>query len=77
MIFNIQETAFMSITSKKTHLHFTYDINNSSLCRAHEYKYLGITFQHNLRWDSHIASITHKAIAKLKYLRRVLKYGAY
>ena len=56
MAFGIYEDSVPSILEIK--------INNESITRVESYKYLGIYFDHNLKWDKHIQWIMNKT----KYL---------
>ena len=47
-------------------------MHNHSLEQVPESQYLGVTIQSNLKWDSHISSITNKSNRTLGMLRRHL-----
>lgn len=76
MEINSNKTVFMTITNKRQHYSFPYQIGNNLLEQVGEYKYLGLNISQNLRWDSHIHSTTNKALNKLSFLKRVLKFAS-
>lgn len=63
----------MTVSRKKEPSCYTYLINNQPLAKVIEHKYLGITLTCDLKWDTHITSITTTALRKLFYLKRCLK----
>lgn len=65
----------MSITRKKTPLEYNYQIDDTRLQRVQKYKYLGVLFTPDLRWNTHIDYVCSKATKALYSLRRNL-YGA-
>uniref|UniRef100_A0A224YY96 Endonuclease/reverse transcriptase n=1 Tax=Rhipicephalus zambeziensis TaxID=60191 RepID=A0A224YY96_9ACAR len=72
MTLNPDKTVYMSITRKKKPLAYDYQINDIKLKRVEKYKYLGILFTPDLRWNSHIDHVTSKATKALYSLRRNL-----
>lgn len=67
---NAKKSALLTITRKKHRSEFSYSINNVSLTRVYEHKYLGFTITQDLRWDSHISIVTSAALWRLMFLRR-------
>lgn len=72
MELNPRKSVFMSITRKKHFLNYNYSIDNTDLLRVNEYKYLGVTFTNDLRWNTHVEKVSRKANQSLWYLRRNL-----
>lgn len=72
MTLNADKTVFMSITRKKAPLKYNYHINNTTLKRVQSYKYLGIWFTPDLRWNTHVDYVCSKATKVLYSLRRNL-----
>lgn len=62
----------MTITREKHPLNFRYHVGNCYLDAVSSYKYLGVVFTSDLRWNEHTTYITNKAMKKLGYLRRTL-----
>jgi hypothetical protein len=60
----------LSITRNKTPVKHTYTLHEHQLEHADKAKYLGVTIQSDLKWDSHINNITTKANKTLGFLRR-------
>lgn len=52
MTLNAEKTVFMSITRKKAPLKYNYQIDNASIKRVQNYKYLGLWFTPDLRWNT-------------------------
>lgn len=72
MTINLRKTVAMTITRKKNPLSFRYHVDNCSLDVVTSYKYLGLVFTSDLRWNEHTTNISNKAMRKLGYLRRTL-----
>ncbi len=71
---NFDKSNYMIFTSKKTNLNLQITMDGNILKRVHEFKYLGVILQDNLKWNSHIQHITKK-IAKASYfLTKVRHY---
>lgn len=73
MPINYKKTVAMTFSNKKQPLSFSYNYNGSTLAHVSEFKYLGITFTHDLKWGKHVDQITCQALRKLGYLKRRLK----
>ena len=65
MEINTKKCKITRITRKKSPLVRDYYINDQSLESVHTYKDLGLLTSSNLSWNSHIDSITAKAIKVL------------
>lgn len=72
MSINLKQTVSMTITRKKHPLNFRYHVGNCFLDAVSSYKYLGVVFTSDLRWNEHTTYIANKAMKKLGYLRRKL-----
>lgn len=63
--FHPDKCEVMSITKKKNPHFYAYHINNTTLNRVLQKKDLGITFQHDLKFDIHITEIISSAMRNL------------
>lgn len=72
MQLNPTKTVFMSISRKKNILSYPYSINGHELAQAKQYKYLGLIFTPDLRWNLHVEELCSKANKVLWGLRRNL-----
>ena len=63
----------MTFSNKVKPLRFPYGYSGTNITHVDEFKYLGVTFTHNLKWQKHIDRIHSKALRKLFYLNRTLK----
>ena len=72
MFFHPDKCNVLSITRKKTSIKYSYTlhVHGHQLEYVDKAKYLGVTIQSDLKWDSHINSITTKANKTLGFLRR-------
>ena len=75
MQFHPDKCTNTSITRKKTNITGHYNIHNHPLENVTNTKYLGITIQGNLAWNTHIEQTCNKANQTLGFLRRNLKIG--
>ena len=66
----------LSATQKQKPVQFIYKFHGYSLEKIDSTKYLGVTFQSNLKWDNYINNITSKANQTLGFLRRNLKVNS-
>jgi len=76
MHFHPDKCNVLSITPKRNPILFKYKLHHHILEKVQSSKYLGVTLQHNLKWDKHINSITNKANQSLGFLRRNLKINS-
>lgn len=72
MMINIKKSAVLSISLKKVKTVFNYAINNITIPKVNEHKYLGLTLSHDLRCETHINKITSSALKRL-FLRHRLR----
>ena len=70
MAFHPDKCNVLSITRNETPIQYPYTLHGHQLEHADKAKYLGGTIQSDLKWDSHINSITTKANKTLGFLRR-------
>ena len=70
MVFHPDKCNVLSITWNKTPIKYSYTLHGHQLEHADKAKYLGVTIQSDLKWDSHINSITTKASKTLGFFRR-------
>ena len=70
MAFHPDKCNLLSITWNKTPIKYAYTLHGHQLEHADKTKYLGVTIQSDLKWDSHINNITTKANKTLGFLRR-------
>ena len=60
--------------SRSQPVKYFYHICNEVLSEVESAKYLGVTFNANLRWDSHISNVTSKANRTLHFISRTLRH---
>ena len=70
MNFNTNKCHILSIKNKTQ---FFYSLNNETLEYVTTNPYLGITISNDLKWHSHISTITKKANSTLGFLRRNIR----
>ena len=70
MKFNPDKCEVITITNKRSHINYSYNIHGKELVHVQHAKYLGLTFSNNLSWNKHIDNITKKANATCAFLRR-------
>ena len=75
MDFHLQKCSTLSATRKRKKIVPAYELHGHTLENVSTTKYLGVIIQDNLKWESHISSITNKANKTLGFLRRNLKIG--
>ena len=73
MEFHPSKCSTLPVTRKRQPLDSSYQLHDQTLETVKTVKYLGVTLQHELKWDSHISSICSKANKTLGFLRRNLK----
>ena len=70
--FDAQKCEKLTVTRKRQSQRGSYQLNNHNLCEVIEAKYLGVTITLDLRWNSHVTKIVHKANVRLGFLRQNL-----
>ena len=63
----------MTITNKSKPVISSYNIHNQQLECVDNAKYLGVTLNKKMKWNTHIAAITKKANQQLMFLQRNLR----
>ena len=56
----------LSITRSKTSIHYEYQLHGQPLEHVKSAKYLGVTIQSDLKWTTHVNTVTNKANRTLK-----------
>ena len=72
MAFNPGKCEHIRITNKKRPIISTYCIHSKALSETRNAKYLGVTLDSNLTFNSHINSMTRKANNTTAFLQRNL-----
>lgn len=70
MSLNINKTVHVTFTRKRANHPYRYRINDFTLNISKEFKYLGVFFTFDLRWNKHVNYIVNKAASVLGFLRR-------
>ena len=70
MEFHPQKCQLLRITNKRQPTQTEYKIHGHTLDNVEEAKYLGITIQRCLNWNTHISNITKKANSTKAFLQR-------
>ena len=76
MMFHPYKCSSLSITRSRHPLHPSYQLHDHTLGEVTAAKYLGVTIQQNMSWDSHINETCSKASKTLGFLRRNLKISS-
>ena len=76
MAFHPVKCNVLSITNNRNIIHYPYKLHGGQLEHVTKAKYLGVTVQSNLKWDSHISNICNKANSTLGFLKRNLKISS-
>ena len=72
MEFHPQKCQLLRVTNKQNPINHSYDIHGHTLDKVEAAKYLGVTIDRQLNWNTHIASITKKANSTRAFLQRNL-----
>ena len=72
MQFRPDKCKIMNFTRSPSPHKFTYTLHNQPLPNTRTYKYLGVTLNTNMKFNTHIDNIQHKANRTLGFLRRNL-----
>ena len=70
MAFHTDKCTVLTITQKKTPFKHDYILHNHIFEPVTSAKYLGVTLQSNLKWNTHIDNITSNGNKSLRYLKR-------
>ena len=73
MEFHPDKCSILRITRSKTPKIFDYKLHGQTLSSEPDTKYLGVTIDSHLSWNSHIDNVTKKANGSLAFLRRNLQ----
>ena len=76
MEFHPQKCVVLNFTRKKKPLQCKYMLHGHTLESVKEAKYLGVTFQQDMSFNTHIDNITAKASRTLGFLRRNLQINS-
>ena len=57
-------------------MQYDYKLHGTALEHVTLAKYLGLTFQHNMKWNTHINNITSSANRSLGFLRRNIQVNS-
>ena len=72
MVFNPDKCKHIRITNKQKVIQTSYNIHGQTLNETSKAKYLGVTIDNTLSWNSHIYTVTKKASQTTTFLRRNL-----
>ena len=75
MVFHPEKCSTLHMTRRRTTLAGNYFLHGHRLESVASAKYLGVTVSSDLKWDTHINTITRKASLALGFVRRNLKIG--
>ena len=70
MHFHPDKCQLLTITNKKTPSLFNYKIHNTSIQSTTDAKYLGITINNKLSWNTHIDNVCQKGNNTLNFMHR-------
>ena len=70
MQLNVDKCKTISFSRVHTHLLYEYKVNKLSMERVNSIRDLGVVFDHTLKFNEQVLSITAKAFATLGFLRR-------
>ena len=76
MKFHPDKCNVVQVTNRRTPIPTSYNLHGHTLEAVTSAKYLGVTIQNNLKWDSHINNIADKANRTLGFLRRNLRVSS-
>ena len=76
MEFHPDKCSVLSITRSKTPIHYEYQLHGQPLEHVKSAKYLGVTIQSDLKWTTHVNTVTNKANRTLGFLLRNLKISS-
>ena len=70
MEFNPQKCQILRVTNKRTPINCKYTIHEQELEETSNAKYLGVTFNNKMSWNTHINAICTKANNTMNFLQR-------
>ena len=76
MSFHPDKSKVIHITTKKKHIIHKYTLHGHTLSSVPQIKYLGVNISQDLKWNSHINSVSSKANQTLGFLKRNLKINS-
>ncbi|XP_060607677.1 uncharacterized protein LOC132759834 [Ruditapes philippinarum] len=74
MMFNPDKCEMIRITNKRKVITWSYAIHGQTLKQTNKAKYLGVTLDNTLSWNSHIEATAKKANTTTAFLRRNLSH---
>jgi hypothetical protein len=74
MMFNPDKCEMIRITNKRKVITWSYAIHGQTLKQTNKAKYLGVTLDNTLSWNSHIDATAKKANTTTAFLRRNLSH---
>ena len=72
MLFNTDKCEHIRITNKRNIIQTSYNIHGHTLKETTQAKYLGVTIDNKLSWNSHVDQVTKRANQTTAFLRRNL-----
>jgi hypothetical protein len=76
MELNTKKCSHISFTNRRRPLKTNYTFGNNPIVSVKTCKYLGLTFQSNLSWNSHINTVVSKALSSLYFIQRNHKFSS-
>ena len=76
MSFHPEKCEVIHITTKKKPIIHKYTLHGHTLSSVPQIKYLGVNISQDLKWNSHINSVSSKANQTLGFLKRNLKINS-
>lgn len=73
MKFNTEKCHLLRFSLRRNNIEGNYLLGNTQLTAVQNYKYLGLTFSHNLSWQKHIDGIASKSNQMLGLINRNLR----
>ena len=70
--FNPDKSEHIQITSKRNIIQTSYNIHGQTLKETSQAKYLGVTIDNKMSWNSHVDQVTKRANQTTAFLRRNL-----
>ncbi|KAK3085883.1 hypothetical protein FSP39_009995 [Pinctada imbricata] len=76
MAFHPDKCNVLSISKSKNPIKYDYKLHGQTLKHVNKAKYLGVTVQSDLKWNTHVNNITQKANKTLGFLKRNLNINS-